>query len=371
MDADLQTLIQTSGLQRGRRWLLLAASLGLVWLFIAPGKIQGQILTPLPLQEPPGLPFHQNSNSKNPVSAEYNQPSAAEENSQWLPVKGDFWNQSGLLTMPDQESQGFLDIIKIESFYNTSVRSYRSYRAAEQTISMLPTSNQEFSWLSLIGTPYLKQDEAIGLNFGMSHHFISGPVEVDLNPRLHEFILGYQVRHSISDHFSFDCAATVGFYSDFKGSAREGVRLPAHAVGMFHLNHRTDFVFGVDYLDRDDISVLPVIGISWHDYNQMSLRYDLVFPRPRIDFTLNDRQRLYLMGLLGGGTWDIEMVNGPEDVMSYRDYRIVVGNEKRYLDGSRRGMELGYAFNRRMTLRESPVVLDFRNALVLNFISTF
>lgn len=370
MNAEKADHSRTQFSQPVAGWQVWAACFALVLLWVGGNPVTGQMLTPLPIEDPVGMELISSRNSGDQGQVDLNQPPPIE---QTLPIKGDFWNQADpdLMTMPDQESQGFLDIIKIESFYNTSVRSYRSYRAAEQMIAMLPASQQEFSWFSLIGTPYLKQDRAVGLNFGMAHHFISGPVEVDLNPRLHEFVLGYQVRHSVGDRFSFDCSTSVGFFSDFKGSAREGVRLPSHAVGMIHFNHRTDFIFGVDYLDRDDIKILPVIGISWHDYNLMSLRYDLVFPRPRIDFTINDHQRLYLMGLLGGGTWDVELANGPEDVMSYRDYRVMVGTEKRYLDGSRRGVELGYAFNRRMTMRASPVILDFRNAFVINFVSTF
>jgi len=367
-----QPMIPNNSQSRFPRWLPVAGFVLLIGCVSNLKPVAGQILSPLEQHELPVPDSSVSSTSAEPQpDNSVKTPKDSDENPEWFPARGDFWNQAGLLTLPEQESQGFLDIIKIESFYNTSVRSYRSYRSAEQIISMLPTSNQEFGWFSLIGTPYLKQEEARGLNFGMSHHFLSGPIDLDLNPRLHEFILGYQIRHSTSDLFSFDCSATVGFYSDFKGSAREGVRLPSHAVGIIHLTHRTDLVFGVDYLDRDDIKLLPVIGISWHDYNHMSLRYDLVFPRPRIDYTVNDHQRLYLMGLLGGGTWDIELANGPEDIMTYRDYRVVVGNEKRYLDGSRRGVEIGYAFNRRLTLRESPVELNFRNAIVINFVSTF
>lgn len=291
--------------------------------------------------------------------------------SNWLFGGGDFWSQAAMMGDGNDIPPGFLDTIKIESFFDVSVQPYRNYRFSEHSLMLMPTSNQEFGWASLVGTPYLRRNVSQGLNFGMSHHFISGPIDIDLNPRLHEFILGYQIRRTFNEAFSFDCSTTVGFYSDFKGSAREGLRFPSHAVGIIHLTHRTDVIFGVDYLDRDDIKILPVIGISWHDFNQMSLRYDLVFPRPRIDYTVNDRLRFYLMGLLGGGTWDIELVNGPDDVMTYRDYRVVIGQEKRYFDGSRRGLEVGYAFNRRLTLRELPVQLNFRNAFVINFQSTF
>ena len=52
--------------------------------------------------------------------------------------------------------------------------------------------------------PYLKREQSSGLTGSIQHHFLSGPQNVDLPPRLHDFILGYQHRGRIGDFFSFD-----------------------------------------------------------------------------------------------------------------------------------------------------------------------
>jgi hypothetical protein len=266
---------------------------------------------------------------------------------------------------------GFLDALRMEDFYQTAVSPYRIYRGSEATLSYLPRSNRNLGWASLEWEPYLKRNQLRGLTGSMQHHFLTGPRTIDLPPRLHDFILGYQHRGQIRERFSFDCAASVGIFSDFRGSVREGFRFPAHAVGIIHASHRADLVFGVDYLDRDDYPLLPVMGISWHDLNFTALRYDLVFPRPRIDFTANDGERYYLAGRLGGGTWDMEYPSGVGDVMTYRDFRLLFGKEKRYLDGSRHGIELGYVFGRKLAMRETLEEANFSNAFILRLISSY
>ena len=280
-------------------------------------------------------------------------------------------NEGNQVEDADADLVNFFDSIHVEDFYEVAMSPYRIYRTRQNILELVSYSDGDLGWASLIGTPYLKRGQSHGLTLGMSHHFLSGPEQADLNPRLHEFVLGYQARTTWRDRLSLDLAATVGFYSDFKGSAREGLRLPGHAVAIFHASHRLDWVLGIDYLDRQDYRLLPVFGISWHDFSLTSLRYDLVFPRPRIELTLSDASRIYLQGNLGGGTWDVELADGTEDLMTYRDYRVLIGSEKRFLDGSRRGLEVGYAFSRRLQLNESLVTLDFGNAVLFRLVSSF
>ncbi len=346
-----------------------------------------------PLADPQPVSMSQSSTETNPIFHPLtDQPSStdssslAPSNSPSLPWEdqnrpSQIFQHLGNLHVPtneldqagetDAELVNFFDSIQVENFYEVAMSPYRIYRTRQNILDLVSYSDGDLGWASLKGTPYLKRDQSRGLTLGMSNHFLSGPEQVDLNPRLHELVLGYQVRTTLRDRLSLDLAATVGIYSDFKGSAREGWRLPGHAVAIFHASHRMDWVLGVDYLDRQDYRLLPVIGVSWHDFSLTSLRYDLVFPRPRIEFTLNDANRIYLQGNLGGGTWDVELADGTEDLMTYRDFRILLGNEKRFLDGSRRGMEVGYAFSRRLQLSESLVNLDFGNAVLFRLVSSF
>lgn len=245
---------------------------------------------------------------------------------------------------------------------------YSSYRTAETAMTYMPGSDSQFGWFSLESQPYLSRRKAAGITSAIDIHFLNGPGTVDLPARLFDFVLGYQVRASLSKRIAFDLAANVGIYSDFEDSARDGLRFPSHAVGMYRWNRNTDLVLGVDYLSRDDVKILPVFGVSYRSPNRPAWRFDLVFPRPRIDYMIDCSRRLYIAGLMGGGTWDIEFPDESDDVMTYRDFRLLFGYERIQSDGDRSGIELGYVFDRHLEFRNRPDELDFDGAFVLRWV---
>jgi len=246
---------------------------------------------------------------------------------------------------------------------------YSVYRTEQSILSWLPGGGEHFGWLDWQSDPYLRRGNQHGFTGAINVHWLSGPISSPLPPRLYDFMLGYQVRSRISDQFSYDLFTSVGAYSDFEGSARKGIRFPSHAVGMFHINHSTDFVFGVDYLDRDDVEVLPVIGVSLRDVYVRGLRMDLVFPRPRIDYMLSEKNRMYLAGVMSGGTWQVEFPDSSSPVMTYRDFRLLLGIESTDKDGSLSAWELGYVFSRRLEFRNQPDDTHFDDAFVIQWVS--
>lgn len=255
------------------------------------------------------------------------------------------------------------------NFYSLSVERYRIYRSNESLIAFMPGGGDQFGWLSFESPSYLSRKRTSGPTANVNFHLLSGPSSIDLPARLYDFELGYQTRSSLSELFSYDASVMVGAYSDFKGSAREGVRFPAHAVGMFHSSENADWVIGVDYLGRDDVKMLPVAGFCWHNPARPQLRYQMVFPRPRIDLTLNAAARLYLAGLFGGGTWQVEFPDASNDVLTYRDFKMVTGIERKRDDGSLATWELGWVFARKLSFRDRADELNMDDAFVLRYIT--
>ena len=246
---------------------------------------------------------------------------------------------------------------------------YSVYRTEQSALAWLPGDGEHFGWLDWFTDPYLRRGNKHGMTGAINVHWLDGPISSPLPSRVYDFMLGYQVRNRVSDRFSYDLFTSVGAYADFETSAREGVRFPSHAVGMFHVNHSTDFVFGVDYLGWDDIAVLPVIGVSLRDVFVPRLRMDLVFPRPRIDYMLNDRYRLYLAGQMNGGTWQVEFPDRTGHIMTYRDYRLLFGFESTDKDGSLSAWEFGYVFGRSLEFRDQPGDTRFDDAFVIQWVS--
>jgi hypothetical protein len=233
----------------------------------------------------------------------------------------------------------------------------------------MPGNGEQFGWIDFEDSPYVSRNKKSGWATGINLHLLSGPISAPLPPRLWDFMLGYQRRDTFEDRFSYDMAFNVGVYSDFEDSARDGVRYVGHAVGMAHASDAVDWVLGVDYLDRDDYRILPVCGLSLHPDSSPRWQFDAIFPRPRAQYALNGAQRLYVSGNLGGGTWDIEMPGEVNDVMTYRDFRLLFGHERLTDRGVLSAFELGYVFGRKLELREAANRFDFDDAFVLRFVT--
>ncbi|MFY9255974.1 MAG: hypothetical protein WAO83_21140 [Fuerstiella sp.] len=252
-------------------------------------------------------------------------------------------------------------------FYSTAGEPYKAYRSYQANMNWIPGSARNFGLLEWQTDPYLDRDENSGFTCAMNITWLTGPTTTYLSPRVYDLSIGYQTRQQWTPLFSYDLTTSIGVFSDFEGSARDGVRFPSHAVGMLHINPAADLVFGADFLDRDDISVLPVFGMSIHSQRFPLLRMDLIFPRPRIEYTLSDSKRMYLAGSLGGGTWDVD--NGIDLVATYRDYRLVLGFETADSDGETSALEFGYVFGRRLELRGQRDHTDFDDAFMLRWVS--
>lgn len=263
-----------------------------------------------------------------------------------------------------------MEHIPLENLQFSQLERYQNYRVDESMLSYLPGDGESFGWLSFQSTPYQRRGQRSGFSTAMSLHLLSGPNSSPLPPRLWDFSMAYQKRGSLTERLSFDAATSVGIYSDFEDSARDGVRFPAHAVGMFHWNSNLDVVFGVDYVSRDDVKLLPVFGYSWHDYTAPEWRFDMVFPRPRISYSAEPDSRFYLTGILDGGTWDIEMPGDVNDVMTYRDIKLLLGHERIHGDGEVGAFELGFVFARHLQFRTSPVETNFDDAFVFRIVHT-
>ncbi len=244
---------------------------------------------------------------------------------------------------------------------------YQNYRSDESMWSWIPGTGDDFGWFSLQSTTYQARGQKTGFGGMINIHWLGGPTTAPLNPRLYDFGLGFQARDSLSPRFSYDLSGSIGAYSDFEGSAREGVRFPAHAVGMIHVDQGMDVVFGVDYLDRDDYNMLPVFGLSFHNLDLPGLRLDLIFPRPRIEYALSPDSRAYLSGSLGGGMWEVEFPDQREHVMTYGDYRLMLGFESVTNDDALGALEFGYIFHRRLEFRDLPQQ-SFDDAFLLQWV---
>ena len=244
------------------------------------------------------------------------------------------------------------------------------YRVSESSTTIVPSSASDFGWFSLESSPFSSSKamspdrDSFAFTGGIGMHFLRGPTTTPIESRLFDFVGGLQTRKTINSVFSYDLATSIGAYSDFEDSARDGIRFQSHAVGFLDMGC-ADLVFGVEYLDREDIKLLPVGGIVLRNED---LRAELVFPRPRIDIALDEETSLFFKGNLGGGSWDIERPDESNDVFTYRAFEVTVGLQS-VGDESVSSVELGYVFDRTIEFRNTNFEETFGDAFIIRFVS--
>eukprot|EP00913_Durusdinium_trenchii_P028313 g26541.t1 len=199
--------------------------------------------------------------------------------------------------------------------------------------------------------------DSMSMSSSFQATFLDGPTRTDLPPRLYNLSLGFQWDKSIKPGLGLQLGLTPAFYSDFENTGSDAFRIMARVIGFYTTSPQTQWLFGFAYLDREDVRALPVIGVIHAP--RSDLRFDLIFPRPKISKRFSQTGRWerwgYISGEFGGGSWGIKRQNGTDDIATYSDWKLIFGFEQRYFNGRRLFLETGYVFNRDIEYRDGIV----------------
>ena len=204
---------------------------------------------------------------------------------------------------------------------------------------------------------------------GFGFYFVDGPNNAvqDLPSQVYDAYLEFRWINKINDRWLADLAVSPGVHSDFEHWDDSALRITGRAIAVYTWGPRLKIILGVIYLDRDDVSMLPAAGIIWTPSDDWSL--ELVSPRPRIAWRLwyVPEQRedwIYVAGELGGGSWSVERASLVQDVVTSRDYRVLIGVERKRPGGAGARFEAGWVFNREIEYA-SPTPMITPDATVM------
>jgi len=218
---------------------------------------------------------------------------------------------------------------------------------------------------------FLNGPSPLKISPGYIFNFWNGPTGpvYDLPAQVYSSYLAFDHITDPSKRSGLESNFTVGFYSDYKNTSSNGLRLTGKLLGWSRLNEYTVAKFGVEYFDRLDIKLLPAFGLYMNPNPDMKL--DLYFPKTKLAHRLprinNYDAWGYIGAELGGGSWAIDRANGLKDQADVNDVRAFLGIEWMGNAQVTGFLDLGYVFNRKIVYRSATPNLDLSDALMLRF----
>lgn len=198
--------------------------------------------------------------------------------------------------------------------------------------------------------PLGSRDTPLLISPGFNAHLMQGPRGFDVPGQLYDSFVEFRILKRFGPSWGADVSVTPGVYSDLEQSHSEGLRITGRAVGAYTASPTTQWIAGIVYLDRQDVSLLPAFGVIYTPSDDT--RLDLVFPRPRFARryqTLFGWERWwYVGGEFGGNSYAVERRPAMSDILTYRDFRALLGWEQVSPTGLKERIELGYVFGREL-----------------------
>lgn len=230
----------------------------------------------------------------------------------------------------------------------------------------LPGSGDEVGWNDIDFRFTLAMGHSgVFVTPGYGVHFLNGPTRTDLPGTLYDTYIDIRWKKKIDEQWGFELAWTPSYYTDGNNTTSDAYRFITTALGFYQVSPEWQALAGVMYLDRFDINWFPVFGLIWADpEGESDWRHEIVFPRPKFARRVlrgDDKDGwVYLAGEFGGGAWAVQRARGQDDVVAYRDWRIMLGYESKVKDYSAISWlaEIGYVFKRQIEFDHTPGDFD-------------
>jgi len=180
----------------------------------------------------------------------------------------------------------------------------------------------------------------------------------DLPPNTFDVFIDTAWNPQFTPLFGAELGVRVGIFTNWDVFVFQSWRLMGRAIGTLQLSPTMQGKAGIVYLDRNQVKLLPAIGVTWTpDANS---RYDIFFPTPKAAKRITNAGKHsiwgYLAGEYGGGAWTFRRSTGQISPFDYNDIRISLGTEwvPQTPTGLSGNFEMGYVFYRQLFYVDGP-----------------
>jgi len=230
---------------------------------------------------------------------------------------------------------------------------------------------------TMLALPIPSRKAPLLITPGFGTYFLQRPATPDLPPQLHDAYIQFRWMRRWHPRLGTDVAITPGVYGDFNASAGDSIRLPGHGAALWTWNDRWKVLLGCAYLDRLETNILPIGGLIWTPNEDVN--YEMVFPKPKLAHRVrwsgacDDQTQdwVYLAGEFGGSAWAIRRADGSDDEVDYRDWRVLLGIERKAIGRLDYRCEIGYVFARRFLYDSSSVEYEPDDTIMVRLGATY
>lgn len=196
---------------------------------------------------------------------------------------------------------------------------------------------------------------------------LSGPTSLDVPPTLYDTGVAFFNAEKWTETISTTIVVTPSIRSDMT-TGENAFRLFGLGLVNWQASDAWRWSFGVLYLDRADLGVLPVAGATWTPTPDW--RIEMTLPRPRIARRLwlqpgAAEGWAYFAGEFGGNTWAFTRTDGVHDEVTLSHFRVLAGYETNVAGNRGIQVEGGYSFGRSVEFELAEVDVDLNNAFFL------
>jgi len=203
----------------------------------------------------------------------------------------------------------------------------------------------------------------------------SSTLLADLPPNTYDVFLDAAWNPKFTPLFGAELGIRVGIFTNWDVLVWDSWRIMGRAIGTLQLTPTIQGKAGIIYLDRNQVKLLPALGMTWTP--DATSRYDIFFPAPRAAkrFAANERRAWwgYISGEYGGGAWTFRRSTSEYNMITgfdYNDIRIALGTE--WVPTTRTGLagnfEVGYVFYRQLFYVEGPPqIQDLPETIMFRF----
>ena len=296
-----------------------------------------------------------------PVAPSYQQqiplasPSNAGSPFSWQQGTYGFQGEQGYLV----QAQRFLQEIGLEHtwvFGDKDPEDFEIHRADIYSTFAIPMP----AYVNSLNSPLL-------ITPGFAVSFLEGPnglaaaMGPELPPRLYDAYLDAAWYPQFTQGLGAELGVRTGVWSDFDHIDSDSVRFLGRGLVKVALSPQAEILFGVVYLDRLRIKLLPAGGVYFRPTPEWDMY--IVFPNPKIRKHMstvgNTEWFWFVAGEYGGGSWSVDRSGIPGRV-DINDIRLTAGFEFETVNQIRGHIEIGYVFDREVIFADSSMTPVFK-----------